>query len=238
MAIMIDQRPSLNGEALLWDKLKEFLPNQDVVYNNREINGREFDVCVLLGNSGILIIEVKGWRSDNITVNGVDQIIVKGYSDPQRSPKKQARAYRFALLNKIKEKYNLSPLVFDMVCYPFISKDEYISKHLDIVSEAQLTIFQEDLETADQLIGKLQTAYETVKHCPHSPLTEDLVNKIRQDWEPHYSLLFVKISSSDCLIGFPTSFSAQKRCGMRLEKNKTTTLRDLFSNLCMPSFGG
>lgn len=187
MAIMIDQRPSLNGEALLWDKLKEFLPNQDVVYNNREINGREFDVCVLLGNSGILIIEVKGWRSDSITVNGVDQIIVKGYSDPQRSPKKQARAYRFALLNKIKEKYNLSPLVFDMVCYPFISKVEYISKHLDIVSEAQLTIFQEDLETADQLIRKLQTAYETVKYCPHSPLTEDLVNKIRQDWEPHYS---------------------------------------------------
>ncbi len=64
MGTMIDQRPSFQGEALLWDKLKEFLPNRDIVYNNREINGREFDTCVLMGNSGILIIEVKGWSSD------------------------------------------------------------------------------------------------------------------------------------------------------------------------------
>ncbi|MEG0492555.1 MAG: nuclease-related domain-containing protein, partial [Clostridia bacterium] len=152
MATMIDQRPSFHGEALLWDKLKEFLPSQDVVYNNREINGREFDVCVLLGNSGIMIIEVKGWRSDIVTVNGVDQIIVEGYATPQRSPKKQARAYRFALLNKIKEKYNLSPLVFDMVCYPLISEAEYHAKRLDIISETQFTIFQEDLETADKIL--------------------------------------------------------------------------------------
>lgn len=186
MATMIDQRPSYHGEAMLWDKLKEYLPSHDVVYNNREINGREFDACVLLGNSGILIIEVKGWRSEFITVNGVDEIVVEGYSTPQRSPKKQARAYRFALLNKIKEKYNLSPLVFDMVCYPFISKEEYLSKRLDIVSEEQLTIFQEDLEAADKLLKKIQSAYDTAKNCPHSDLSEDLVVKIRQDWEPHY----------------------------------------------------
>ena len=37
MAIMIDHRPLLHGEALLWDKLKAFLPCQDIVYNNREI---------------------------------------------------------------------------------------------------------------------------------------------------------------------------------------------------------
>ena len=66
MATMIDQRPAYHGEAMLWDKLKEYLPSHDVVYNNREINGREFDACILLGNSGILIIEVKGWRSDSI----------------------------------------------------------------------------------------------------------------------------------------------------------------------------
>ena len=197
MATMIDQRPLLHGEALLWDRLKEYLPNQDIVYNNREINGREFDVCVLLGNSGILIIEVKGWRSDMITVDGVDQITVEGYSTPQRSPKKQARAYRFALLNKIKEKYNVSPLIFDMVCYPFISHAEYLSKRLDVVSETQLTIFQEDLDTAEKLLEKIQAAYDTVKNCLHSLLTNDLITQIRQDWEPHYSA--VKDSVGDTL---------------------------------------
>lgn len=195
MATMIDRRPTLYDEALLWDKLKEFLPSQDIVYNNREINGREFDVCVLLGSSGILIIEVKGWRSDGITVNGVDQIIIEGYSTPQHSPKKQARAYRFALLNKIKEKYNVSPLIFDMVCYPFISQAEYQAKRLDIVSEAQLTIFQDDLETKEKLLGKIQTAFDTVKNCPHSALDENLITRIRQDWEPHYTPVPVNADS-------------------------------------------
>lgn len=187
MAIMVDDRPSLHGEALLWDKLKEYLSGQSVVYSNREINGRELDICVLLENYGILVIEVKGWRSDGISVHGVDQIVVEGYASPQRSPKKQARAYRFALLNKIKEKYNLSPLVFDMVCYPFISKAEYLEKRLDIISEEQLTILKDDLDQSTKFLAKIQAAYHTVKNCPHTPLTQDLVIKLRQDWEPHYA---------------------------------------------------
>lgn len=186
MAIMIDQRPNFHGEGLLWDKLKEFLPTQNIVYNNREINGREFDVCILLGTLGILIIEVKGWRSNAITVKGIDHVIVEGYSSPQRSPKKQARAYRFALLNKIREKYNSSPLIFDMVCYPFISKDEYYTKRLDIISSEQQTIFEDDLETSEKLLSKIQAAYDIARNTPHSPLTEDLINKIRQSWEPSY----------------------------------------------------
>lgn len=186
MAIMIDQRPSLNGEALLWDKLREYLPEQDIVYNNREINGREFDVCVLMVNSGILVIEVKGWCSDAITVNGVDQIFVTGYTTPQRSPKKQARAYRFALLNMIKERYNVSPLVFDMVCYPFISKAEYITKRLDLVSEESFTIFREDLTSSKQLLSKIQLAYDLMKSVPHHSLDGELIGKIRRHWEQNY----------------------------------------------------
>ena len=186
MATMIDQRPSFQGEALLWDRLRDYLPDQDVVYNNREINGREFDTCVLLGNVGILIIEVKGWHSSSITVNGVDEILVDGYAAPQRSPKKQARAYRFAMLNRVKEKYNVSPLVFDMVCYPFISKKDYYEKRLDIISEERFTIFQEDLENSSIFIEKIHEAYDTVKSYPHFPMTIELAGKIRQEWEPNY----------------------------------------------------
>ena len=126
MAKMIDQRPSYHGEAKVWDSLSASLPNNIVVYNNREINGREFDYCLFIENIGVLIFEVKGWLSDKINVLGVDNIVVEGYEKPQRSPKKQARAYRFALLNRISDKYNISPLVFDMVCYPFISKAEFM----------------------------------------------------------------------------------------------------------------
>lgn len=186
MAKMIDQKPTFHGEAKVWDALNSFLPNNIVVYNNREINGREFDYCLFIENVGALIIEVKGWLADKVSVQGVDSIVVEGYEKPQRSPKRQARAYRFALLNRIVEKYNTSPLVFDMVCYPFITKAEYHMAHLDIVSEEQLTIFKEDLETAEALMSKLQQGYDSYKLIPHADFSLDLMNRLRQGWEPNF----------------------------------------------------
>ena len=41
MAKMIDQKPSFHGEAKVWEALRTYLPGNIVVYNNREINGRE-----------------------------------------------------------------------------------------------------------------------------------------------------------------------------------------------------
>lgn len=212
MAKMIDLKPTYHGEAKMWESLEAFLPSNVVVYNNREINGREFDYCLFMENVGVLIIEVKGWLSDKINVQGVDNIIVEGYEKPQRSPKKQARAYRFALLNKIVEKYNTSPLVFDMVCYPFISKAEYKNSHLDIVSEEQFTIFKEDLESQEQLVKKIQSAYDSTKRIPHADFSYDLILKLRQDWEPdfiqHCHLTDIKTKPYSILSVFPNCLQA------------------------------
>lgn len=201
MANMIDQKPSFHGEAKVWEKMNEYLPNDVIAYNNREINGREFDYCLFLEGKGALIIEVKGWLADKINVQGIDNIVVEGYDQPQRSPKKQARAYRFALLNKIKEKYNVSPLVFDMVCYPFITKDEYEAAHLNIVSEEQFTIFKEDLDSKEALIKKINQGYDAVKNIPHADFSHDLMVKLRQDWEPD----FVNAVLPDEIKGMPYS---------------------------------
>ena len=186
MAKMADQKPSLHGEAKVWEKVREYLPNDVIVYNNREINGRQFDYCLFFEGMGALIIEVKGWLANKIHVQGIDNILVEGYSEPQRSPKKQARAYRFALLNRIKEKYNVSPLVFDMVCYPFISRDEYLSTHLDLISEEQFTILKEDLDNKEVLINKIGQGYDALKSIPHADFSHDLIVKLRQDWEPDF----------------------------------------------------
>lgn len=184
MAKMIDKKPTYNGEAKVWERLNEYLPNDIVVYNQREINGREYDFCLMIENVGMLIIEVKGWKADKICVNGVDEIEVEGYDKTQTSPKKQARAYRFALLNKISEKYNVSPLVLDMVCYPFISKEEYLEKHLNIISEEAYTIFSEDLDDGDLLNKKINTVFEKNNLIPHSDFTYNLMLRIRRNYEP------------------------------------------------------
>ena len=185
MAKMIDARPSFRGEARVWESLERLLPDSVVVYNNREVNGREFDFCLLIEGVGILVIEVKGWLADKVLVEGVDRILVEGLDASQRSPKKQARAYRFALLNKISEKYNSSPCVFDMVCYPFISKAEYLSVRLDVVSEETLTIFKEDLESREALLEKIHGAYDSLRHVPHAEFSAEFLLRLRRDWEPN-----------------------------------------------------
>ena len=185
MAKMIDEKPSFKGEGKVWNKLSEYLPSDMVVYNQREINGREYDFCVMAENLGIVVIEVKGWLAERIIVNGVDNIDVEGYEKPQTSPKKQARAYRFAILNKISEKYNVSPLVLDMVCYPFISKAEYESSRLDIVSEEQYTIFKEDLEDCERLNNKIINDFQVNSVIPHSDFSSDLMFRIRRSLEPN-----------------------------------------------------
>ena len=38
MALMMDNKPKkYKGEAVVWDKISDFLPNDVVVYNHREI---------------------------------------------------------------------------------------------------------------------------------------------------------------------------------------------------------
>ncbi|MFI3212851.1 MAG: ATP-dependent helicase [Eubacteriales bacterium] len=189
MAIMIDKKPEYKGEGKVWESFSINLPSEAVVYNNREVNGREFDFCILMKNIGMIIIEVKGWISDAIfDVAGVDEIIIKGYDKPEKSPKKQARAYRFGLLNTISDKYNMSPLIFDLVCYPFISQKQYYDKRLDIVSEESLTIFKEDLEDKVQLGNKLLSAFNQSKTIPHAEMDDIFIGKIRQHFEPYFQI--------------------------------------------------
>lgn len=187
--MMIDKKPEYKGEGKVWESLSDNLPGEAIVYNSREVNGREFDFCILMKNVGMIIIEVKGWLADSIfDVAGVDEIIIQGYDKPEKSPKKQARAYRFGLLNLISDKYNVSPLIFDLVCYPFISKKEYYDKRLDIVSEEALTLFKEDLSDPIRLGDKLLNAYNQCKSIPHAEMDEELMGKIRQHFEPHFQM--------------------------------------------------
>lgn len=187
MAIMVDKKPEYKGEGKVWECFANNLPSEAVVYNQREVNGREFDFCILMKNVGLIVVEVKGWTADSIfDVAGVDEIIISGYSKPEKSPKKQARAYRFGLLNLINERFNVSPLIFDLVCYPFISKSQYYEKRLDVASEESLTIFSEDLTDTSRLGDKLLNAYNQSKGIPHAEMDDVLMAKIRQYFEPHF----------------------------------------------------
>ena len=40
--MMIDKKPEYKGESKVWEILSDNLPDEAIVYNGREVNGREF----------------------------------------------------------------------------------------------------------------------------------------------------------------------------------------------------
>ena len=42
------------GEKLFIDKVQEYLDDTNIIYWNRQVFGREFDVCILMPGKGIL----------------------------------------------------------------------------------------------------------------------------------------------------------------------------------------
>ena len=66
------------GEKLFIDKVQEYLDDTNIIYWNRQVFGREFDVCILMPGKGILVVALKGWREENILrVENNDHIIIR-----------------------------------------------------------------------------------------------------------------------------------------------------------------
>lgn len=189
MAKMIDSEPLYAGEKKVWRMFSNNLPQHFVVYNTRSIKGWEYDFCILAEGMGLFVVEVKGWREKSVfNVINEDTIILSGEEKPCSSPRKQARGYRFSMINMFRQALGINPLVMDLVCYPFISKKEYYEKRLDVISDEAETIFSEDLEDASLLIHKLTARYNINKDTPHDELNAKQFVRIRHHFEPNFDL--------------------------------------------------
>ncbi len=88
--------------------------------------------------------------------------------------RKQARGYRFDWLNFLNDQFGISRIVLSMVCYPFISEEEYKDVRLDIVSSKDFTIFSEDLNSISRLGQKILNAFIKKKPLNSTPLMRKL----------------------------------------------------------------
>lgn len=191
MALMRDKKPTeYRGEAMVWEKLSSLLPNDVVIYNNRElVDDRQFDFSLIIKDVGILIIEVKGWQVKYIyDVKGPDEIVMQGEDRPLGSPVKQARSYRFDWLNFLRDEFGISPVVLSAVCYPFISEKEFCSSKLNVVSSKDFTIFADDLENANRLGQKISNMFIKKKPLNSTPIDDSVVAMIRQHFEPSFKI--------------------------------------------------
>lgn len=190
MALMMDTKPEL-GEGLVWEFFKSNLPPDVVCYNNRILANRECDFMVLIPDRGIFVIEVKSWLPDNVTISDRCEIFLKGQNKPARNPIKQARKYRFHVIDYFNEKKNLNPLVFSMVCYPNISKTDYELHKLNYISEESCTIFKEDLADPKLLFDKFNQLYVDMFNASMSSLDADSMAVVRSTFEPNYNEIIV-----------------------------------------------
>lgn len=145
------------GEEKVFKFIKENLPDEYTAYFNYRINNQEFDIAILVPGMGIVIIEIKGHYEDNV-INAVDNEniqLVNG--DIIKSPWKQADRYRWNLLNKIEEKFGYIKVpVMPMVCYPYITKESFYKKRLDIISDEKETILSDDFEDENLFVDKVE----------------------------------------------------------------------------------
>ena len=189
MAKLIDTEPEYFGEQKVWKDFGKNLPQNWIIYNNRSVNGREYDFCVMAQELGLFIVEVKGWNPNNVlAVVNKNTIFMANQANPEDSPRGQARGYRFALLNKIRKEMGMNPLVMSFVCYPFISREMYREKALNIVSEENETIFMEDLNDPTLLYSKFINRYEIDKTAKHESLDAKKYALLRHYFEPQFNL--------------------------------------------------
>lgn len=191
MAKLIGSVQSTNfGENLFITKAQEFLDDDYIIYWNRQIYGREFDVCILMPGKGILVVELKGWREENILrIEHSDTIIIRtNEGNVPATPQKQARGYRFALERHIRQNLGKIPLVFQMVCLPQVSKNFYHEKRLDVVLDESFTILKEDLEDATSFCKKIDRALSETLHWKRDPFDSKTMLEVRNLYETDINL--------------------------------------------------
>lgn len=173
------------GEERMVQVLAEFLDDHHIAYRNRTIYGRELDVFVVIPDVGLLVIEVKGWKES--TVNQVldgHRISINTESGiREEAPRRQAKGYRNALENYLRHELGKYPLVFAMVAYPFISRDFYLEKGMDRVSEEAFTFLQDDLVSGELFRVKLQAAKVLTQRWSRAALTDALLLQVRSLFE-------------------------------------------------------
>lgn len=195
MAHFVGSNPHTDnwGEDYVIQKFTEYFDDSCIIYRNREVFGTQFDICVLIPNQGIAVVEVKAWKPTTIQrVENGDQIIIQTSSGElvAANPMKQARGYVFSLRNRIRQKTGKTPYVFPMVCFPQLTGPDYQFKHLEPVCEEESTLLKEDLESKAALYRKVNLAMKngqrSLSYC--NLFDKKLVLQVRQLFESELDL--------------------------------------------------
>lgn len=198
MAYMVPEtipRGATAGERMLFECLKNHLPSDYIVYYEPEIRGRRPDFVIIGPDLGLVVLEVKDYKSNTIyQINHDDWILHKegGGMVTTKSPLKQARDNARLLTDHLKKDRNLlqdnsSYLKFSYGYGTVFTrlKQEYFLKHnLYHVIEPQFVLCQDEVDPDEDgfspeiLLEKIRGMF-TVRNTKRYILTNEDIQAIR-----------------------------------------------------------
>ena len=201
------------GELRLAERLQQFMEENTWIWHNLPVGrwGRHPDFVILNPNQGLLVLEVKDWRLDNILhINKLDVDLMTDRGEvKQKNPLEQARAYMFDVVNAMERDGRLVfpashavkgkcivPFGFGAV-FPNITLRQFAQTDLGDVLPAGRCLFRDEMsESADPDIFRAKLWSMVVKRVG-AALTLDQFDRVR-------ALLFPEIRVSQIALPLET----------------------------------
>ncbi|MFU7514616.1 UvrD-helicase domain-containing protein [Clostridium sp. HCS.1] len=174
------------GEKIFFEFLNDNLNDEFILYHNYEIKGKEFDFFLINKELGLFIFEVKSWSGyEIIDVHDSSKITYRNNLDIEEydgNPLKQARLYKFNILNKLKEKFDIDVRIVHVAVYPKMSENYFNNKNMNLYTERERCILKNDLLSKDIFVNKLKKIKE-IDDINNKKISEEEFLKIRSLFE-------------------------------------------------------
>src|SRR5690625_2499594 len=191
-------RSATAGERLLFRTLKNYLPEDYIVYYEPEIHGKCPDIVVVGPDVGLIVLEVKDYTKNTLFRLNQDEwtlLNANGEHSTVQSPVKQARDYTFNIMNALqrdkeltqaegKYKHRLKfPCGYGTVFTRLHQKD-FIEHGLYSIIEPSLSFARDEIDpdregfSEENLMEKLTNMF-IVPFRLKEPLSKDEIDHIR-----------------------------------------------------------
>ncbi|WP_404406219.1 3'-5' exonuclease [Jeotgalibacillus malaysiensis] len=186
------------GERLLFRTLKEYLPDDYIVYYEPNVLGRRPDFVIVGPDLGLVVLEVKDYTKGTLFQLNQDEWIIVSSSGEQvktKSPLLQARENMFHLVNALKKDKNLLQLEGKFASYlkfPYgsgavftrLTQKDFIQNDLYRIVDPSLSLTRDEINPDDEsfseenLIEKILNMF-TVPYRLREPLSKEDIDAIR-----------------------------------------------------------
>lgn len=186
------------GERLLFRTLKNYLPDDYIVYYEPDILGKRPDFVILGPDLGIVILEVKDYTKNTLIQLNQDEWIIRSSAGVQtkvKNPLKQAREYMFHMMDKLKQDHNLIQLEgryqynLKFPCgagavFTRLSQKDFIENDLYSVIDIDLSFTRDEIDpdrdgfSEENLFEKISNMF-FVPFRLKEPLSQEDIDRIR-----------------------------------------------------------